>query len=136
MRTLKRNKRGLQYSNLITKETEVKTDSEGNILKTGGKETVYSIPDDLKGNIVDKNVGDTKAMEYGIDKADCDAVMLLEVNSHSLRVGSLIWRESEPKTDSQGNVLKSSADFIVKKISPTLNVDRIILKRLVNGKCE
>ena len=121
------------YSNLIAKEGMIKTDSQGNLLKTGEKDTAYSFPMKLKGNIVDTS-GVAYGTEYGLNNADCDAVISLTKNSYPIVEGSLIWRYTEPRTDNQGYAIKSSADYIVQKVNRTSNVDRVLLKRLVNGK--
>lgn len=134
MRTLRRNKSKLKYSNFLEKRAVIKTDDEGNLLKTGEKKSVYSQPQNLKGNIVTKGVGQLQATEYGLDMADYDAVLILDKGLYPLREGSLIWQDTEPITDEQGYADKTSADYRVMKIGSTLNVDKVILKRLVNGK--
>lgn len=134
MRNLQRNKTKLKYSNLVEKGEATKTDSHGNILKTGDKNPVYSTPANMKGNIVLNNSGQAEGVEYGLNKTDYSAVLLTEKNAYPISEGSLIWQNAKPKTDNEGHALKQSADYIVVKVSPTKNTDRIILRRLVNGK--
>lgn len=133
MRTLQRNKRPLMYSNLVKKEGTLITDKEGNLLETGENKYIYSEPDVLKANIVQSGQGYAEAVEFGLDKTDYDAVIVATKNKLPIVEGSLIWDKSEPMKDRFGTVRESSADYRVAKVSDTVNVDKFLLKRLVNG---
>lgn len=131
-RTLRRDRKPLKYSLFVEKEQQEETDSEGNILDTGEPLFIYDEPVDFKANLTMSGSEESQMVEYGIDKSDYDAVMLTPKNSLPIVEGSIIWDESEPQTDIEGHIKKSSADYEVVKKKPSTNVDRYILKRLVN----
>ena len=133
MRTLQRNKRSLKYSLLESKDAMSITDSEGNILETGESGDFYSFPVDFKANIVMRGNGYAEMVEFGLNPSEYNAVIVVAKNSLPLVEGSLIWDNSEPKKDRQGYIVKSSADYEVVKVAKTPNVDKFILKRLVNS---
>lgn len=131
MRTLQRNKQDLKYALYLGKLQKQKIDKNGNIVKVGDKKDTYSEPRPFKGNIA-LSGGDSEAAEFGLDLSDYDAKIILEKNLYPIKEGSLIWMDSEPVVDEDGHSLLTSADYRVVKKKPSLNVDRFVLKRLVN----
>ena len=130
MRTLKRNKKPLYYANLLGKRPKIKTDSEGHILKTGEKEDYYSEPIAFKGSIALSGSGYVEMVEYGVNYSEYNAKLIMPSNSIPLREGSLIWSDTEPTVDESGGGIKQSADYVVVRVSPSLNIDKYILQRL------
>lgn len=133
-RTLRRNKKPLKYSNLVVVEGKNIVDNDGNVLDTGESRKVYSTPIDFKANIVQSGNGQAEMYEFGLNLADFNAVIIVGKDTLPITEGSLIWENSVPITDTQGYAKKSSADYIVVKHSPTPNVDKFILKRLVTSE--
>ena len=133
-RTLRRNKQSLKYSNLVVVGGNTVTDNDGNVLNTGESRKVYSAPVNFKANIVQSGSGEAEMYEYGLNLADFNAVMVVAKGTLPIKEGSLIWHKSTPKTDKDGYAKKSSADYIVVKHSPTPNVDKFVLKRLVTSE--
>ena len=131
-RTLQRNKRPLQYANVAGKKAKTKTDKYGNEVKTGNEDIYYSEPIPFRVNIA-MSGGEAEAVEYGLNLSDYGAKLVLAKGTIPIKEGSLIWWQTEPETDDEGHALYQSADFIVKKYSPSLNVDKYILQRLVHG---
>lgn len=130
MRMLQRDKRNLKYAKLLGTRTKTKTDSKGNVVKTGEKEPYYSEPIDFKANIV-MSGGNADMVEYGLNLADYSAKIVTSKDYIPLKEGDLIWDKTEPIVD-DGNAVKTSADYVVVKKSPTPNVDKFILQRLVH----
>ena len=129
MRTLLRNKQNFKYANILTKSPKVLTDKEGNILKSGNSETYYSEPIDFKASIAESG-NESHMAEYGLNVGDYHAKLIVPHKSIPIKEGSLIWYNSEPEYDEFGGGTKKSADYVVVKITPQLNVDRLILQRL------
>lgn len=143
MRTLQRNKQGMKYALLIDEVPIYERDEGGNVkyidvdgeqvpVETGETELRYGKPVCFIGNI-SMSGGESKAVEYGIDMSAYDAVLIMQKNEILLTETSLIWLESEvgykdtAKTIVDGN----TADFKVKKVSPSLNQTKYLLERIV-----
>lgn len=109
-------------------------DNEGNKipLKTGEYETVYSAPVDFMGNI-SMSGGEAEAKEFGMDIGDFDAVIILEKDAIPITETSIIWHTSPVKyKDEQNTIVDSkSADYAVKRVSPSLNFTKVLLQRIV-----
>ena len=131
MRTLQKNKQDLFYASYLGKLQKQKIDKDGHIIKTGEKKDTYGEPNPFKGNIA-MSGGEAEAAEYGLDVSDYDAKVVFEKNLYPIKEGSIIWNESIPQIDDDGHSLLTSADYRVVKRIPSLNVDRFVLKRLVN----
>lgn len=131
MRTLQRNKTPLKYANLVTTEEVIEYDKHGDPVIVGEPDSYYSTPVDFKANIV-MSGGEAEAVEFGLNLADYSAKIVVSKGYLPIKEGSLVWDKTEPQLDQEGHSIKSSADYIVVKISPTPNVDKIILQRLVN----
>ncbi len=154
MRTLRRNQQKMYYSNLIGTAPIYETDEDGNIkyyedsegnrypLDTGETELIYGTPVEFRANIA-MSGGEAEAVEYGLSVADYQAVMVLTKGSVPLKEGSLIWHTSpveyeyggsEIEVEVNGETVKTTApkavssDYMVLKSSPSLNVDKFVLK--------
>lgn len=145
MRTLKKNKQGMHYAVLVGEEPVYKLDGSGNKIvdyvdedgneyyrKTGNMELVYSNPKFFKGNIA-MSGGDSKSTEYGIDVSDYDAVLVLDKDALEITETSLIWHKSEIGYKDTDRKIPdpNTADYKVKKVVPSLNFDKYLLKRIV-----
>lgn len=144
MRTLNKNKQQLYYANLIQGgEPIYKLDADGNRIVTyvdddgneyyeeiGVTKSHYSAPFELKGNI-SMSGGEAEAVEFGLNLADYSAVLVLPKNEAPIDEQTYIWHKSEPVVDADGFADKQSADYRVVKVSPSLNVDKFVLAKVV-----
>ena len=131
---LNRNKQKMYYA-LYGKEVPIYDyyiDSEGNEipLETGETKIVYENPVEFLGNI-SLSGGESEAVEFGLNLADYEAVLLVGKNTLPITESSLIWHTTEPTKDSDGNTNEYSADYRIVKISPSLNFDKYVLKKVV-----
>ena len=101
-------------------------------VETGEYETGYSAPVDFMGNI-SMSGGEAEAKEFGMDIGDFDAVIVLEKDAVQLTETSIIWHTSPVKyKDEQNTIVDSkSADYAVKRVSPSLNFTKVLLQRIV-----
>lgn len=141
MRMSNKNKQKMYYANQ-DKEVpiyEYYEDSDGNTypLDTGETKFVYEEPKEFDGNIA-MSGGESEAVEFGVSVGDYEAVLLLskgakdkEGNVIILKETSIIWFETEPQRDAEGNPDEFSADYRVIKPSPSLNTVRYVLKKVV-----
>lgn len=141
MMMLNQNKQKMYYANQdkIVPIYEEYTDEDGNTyqLDTGETKLIYGEPKEFCGNIA-MSGGEAEAVEFGISVADYEAVLLLskgekdkDGNVIELKETSLIWFETEPQEDADGNTNEFSADYQVIKPSPSLNTVRYVLKKVV-----
>lgn len=143
MRMLKKNKQKLHYSLFIEERPEYALDEFGNKIieyvdeegneyyrETGETERVYSLPVEFLGNI-SMSGGEAEAMEFGLNTADYEAVLIVEKGLLPVDESSLIWFESEPVINDNGLVDYVTADYSIIKISPSLNVDKYVLKKTI-----
>ena len=134
MRTLNKNKQELYYANQdkIVPVYETYYDSEGNAYKldTGETKQVYGEPVKFMGNI-SMSGGEAEAVEFGLNLADYEAVLIVGKNDLPVTETSLIWHDTEPSVDAEGYTNESSADYRIAKISPSINVDKYVLKKVV-----
>lgn len=135
MRTLNKNKQRLFYANQdrIVPIYEYYEDEEGNLipLDTGETKLVYGEPIEFKGNISLSNGGEVEIQEFGLSQADYSAILVVDKDYIPLTETSLIWFENEPKKDIDGNTDEFSADYRIVKISPSLNVAKYALQKVV-----
>lgn len=132
---------------------EVYTDNDGNefpILDENGNKTPmftgeYEM---LYGDAVEfmasisMSGGEAEEVEYGLTVADYAAVVITEKNASPLTEGAIIWKTSTPQYKYNGDEVsvdindqtirgrfteRTSADFVVMKKSPSINVDKFIL---------
>lgn len=111
---------------------EYYTDSEGNIIPidTGETTTGYELPVEFSGNIA-LSGGESEAQEFGLNLSDYEAVLVVGKNVLPIDETSLIWQNTEPKYNADGTVDRFSSDYTVVKVSPSLNVDKFVLKKVV-----
>lgn len=134
MRTLNRNKQKMFYS-LYLGETPVYdsyVDGDGfeHKVDTGEKKASYSMPKVFYGNIA-MSGGESEAVEFGLNLADYQAVLIMAKNTLPIDETSLIWLNTTPQYDTDGTPDQYSADYSVVKVSPSLNVDKYVLKKVV-----
>lgn len=143
MMTLNANKQKLYYANQDKIVPIYETDEDGNIiyyedsdgneypLETGITKIVYGEPVEFKGNIALSSSGEAQSVEYGLDMSSYSSVLVLDKGLIPLKESSLIWYENEPRNDKDGNVDEESADYRVVKVSPSINVDKYLLEKVV-----
>lgn len=134
MRMLNRNKQKMYYA-LYGKEVpiyEYYIDSDGNEipLETGETKIVYENPVEFLGNI-SLSGGESEAVEFGLNLADYEAILVVAKNTLPINETSRIWHNTEPTYNDDGTINESSADYKVVKVSPSLNVDKFVLKKIV-----
>lgn len=136
MRTSNKNKQTLYYALQSDKKLPIYdgfyTDEDGNQypLDAGEKEYVYLEPVAFKGNI-SMSGGESEAAEFGLNLSDYNAVLVMNKSEIPITETSLIWFENKPVYNNDGRVDEHSADYTVVKISPSLNVDKFVLKKVV-----
>lgn len=116
-----------EYGNIIYYE-----DSEGNKipLETGETEIGYGKPVKFFGNIA-MSGGESEAVEYGLDLSQYSAVLVTDKGLIPIDETSRIWHTTEPVVDENGYADEFSSDYMVVKLSPSLNVDKYVLKKVV-----
>lgn len=130
MRTLNKNKQKMYYANLIDSIQEEYEDEEGNRYPTGEPKNVYGEPIEFYGNI-SMSGGEAEAQEFGLNLADYSAVLIVGKNTLPITETSLIWHTTEPTKGNDGNTNQYSADYRIVKVSPSLNFDKYVLKKVV-----
>ena len=112
--------------------TETYYDDEGNAyeLDTGETELVYGEPIEFYGNIA-MSGGEAEAQEYGLSLSDYEAILVVSKNTLPIDETSRIWHASEPTKYDKGYTDEYSADYRIVKISPSLNFDKYVLKKVV-----
>ena len=118
---------------------EIYIDEEGNEyqLETGETKLIYGEPKEFDGNIA-MSGGEAEAVEFGVNTSDYEAVLLLSRkakdktgNVMKLKETSLVWFETEPQKDEEGNTNEHSADYRILAVKPSLNTARYVLQRVV-----
>lgn len=143
MRLLRKNMQPMKYSLQDGRVPIYERDENGDIVyievdgqkipvETGEYETGYSAPVDFMGNI-SMSGGEAEAKEFGMDIGDFDAVIVLEKGAIPITETSIIWHTSPVKhKDEQNTIVDSkSADYAVKRVSPSLNFTKVLLQRIV-----
>ena len=146
MRNLKKNKQTMYYALLNKTQPVYERDELGNIIyieidgvqvpvETGDTELVYSKPVKFKGNISTSG-GESKETEYGIDSTDYDAVLMMMKNELPITETSIIWHTSNIgyKDKDKTIIDDKSADYVVKKRSPSLNQFKYLLGKVLQHK--
>ena len=110
----------------------IEVDGQKIPVETGEYETGYSATVDFMGNI-SMSGGEAEAKEFGMDIGDFDAVIVLEKDAVPITETSIIWHTSPVKyKDEQNTIVDSkSADYAVKRVSPSLNFTKVLLQRIV-----
>lgn len=143
MRLLRKNKQKMKYSLQVGEVPIYERDEDGNIIyievdgqkvpvETGETEIGYSNPVEFMGNIA-MSGGEAEAKSFGVDISEYDAVLLMEKDKIPIDETSLIWHMSEVEyIDEQNTVVdRKSADYSIKRVQPSLNFTRYLLKRTV-----
>ena len=143
MRLLEKNKQNLKYALQVGEVPVYERDEDGNIIyievdgqkvpvETGETEPGYSNPIDFRGNIA-MSGGEAEAMSFGVDISEYDAILLMEKNRIPIDETSLIWHTSKVRyIDEQNTIVdRKSADYSIKRVQPSLNFTRYLLKRIV-----
>lgn len=143
MRLLRKNMQPMKYSLQDGRVAIYETDENGDIVyievdgekipvETGEYETGYSAPVDFMGNI-SMSGGEAEAKEFGMDIGDFDAVIVLEKDAIPITETSIIWHTSPVKYKGEQNTIvdSKSADYAVKRVSPSLNFTKVLLQRIV-----
>lgn len=154
MMMLESNKQKMYYSLLDSEIPVYERDEDGNVVyqsyidsdgneiffldengekipvETGDTELGYSDPVEFFGNIA-MSGGESEAVEFGLDVGDYSAVLVMDKGTLQIDETSLIWHTTEPKTDKNGMIDEHSADYTIIKTSPSLNVDKFVLKAIV-----
>jgi hypothetical protein len=134
MMMLNQNKQKMYYANQDREVPIMETyyDDEGNAYEydTGETELVYGEPIEFDGNIA-MSGGEAEAQEFGLNLSDYEAVLLVGKNTLPITETSRIWHTSEPTNDDKDYTDEYSADYRIVKISPSLNFDKYVLKKVV-----
>lgn len=137
MRTLNKNKQNMWYSLEGSAKDAVPVydyyvDSEGKEIpiETGETKVPYLKPVLFAGNIA-MSGGNAEAAEFGLSLADYEAILVMDKDSLPITETSVIWHNTEPQCNKDGTVDEKSADYSVVKISPSLNLVRYVLKKVV-----
>ena len=102
-------------------------------IETGSKEILYSEPVEFYGNIA-MSGSDVNRVEFGVSEANYEAVLIMAKGDIPITETSLLWFQTTPQTktiDDKKYAVESTADYRVLKVSPSLNVDRYILDKIV-----
>lgn len=143
MRLLEKNKQNLSMRYKLGEVPVYERDEDGNIIyievdgqkvpvETGETEPGYSNPIDFRGNIA-MSGGEAEAKSFGVDISEYDAILLMEKNRIPIDETSLIWHTSKVRyIDEQNTIVdRKSADYSIKRVQPSLNFTRYLLKRIV-----
>ena len=121
---------------MIETEPIKKTDENGEyVLRNGRKiptgeyKEVYSEPREFRSSI-SMSGGESQAVDFGLDFSAYDASLVLNKDVYPIKEMSLIWHTSEVKYKGD-EIDPKSADYLVKRKSPSLNYDKYLLSRIV-----
>lgn len=132
MRCLTRNKTIFSYS-LYDGQTEI-MDEYGNV--TGQYEVSYTPPKQMRGN-VSAAQGEIQSRQFG-ESETYDKVIVLDNPNIPIDEHSILWVDSQPKLDTDGNLILNSNgeantphDYIVKKVARSLNSVSIAISKVM-----
>lgn len=142
MRLSRRNQQKMYYSVQTDEVPVYETDDDGNIqyvpidgnlvpVTTGETEIGYSEPEEFHSSL-SMSGGETEDKAYGISTSDYDATCICPKNAYPIVEGTLIWHKSEIvyKDENKTIVDSSSADYVVVKVSESINFTKYALKAL------
>lgn len=141
MRTLAKNKQKMYYALQIGEVPVYETDADGNIIyitvdgekipvETGETKIGYGNPVEFFGNIA-MSGGESEAVEFGLNLGDYSAVLVVDKGLLPIDETSRIWHTTEPTMNADGTVDEFTADYYVVKVSPSLNVDKFVLQKVI-----
>lgn len=151
MRTVRRNKQPMKYALYLGNVDIVQTDFEGNpqyfedengekiYLVTGEKREIYDTPVEFEANFSTSG-GEAQSQEYGLDISQYDGIALFTKDAYPIVEGTIIWKDSEVEYDEDHKYftedmktlievhapVKTSADYVCKKISDSLSYTKAI----------
>ena len=135
MMTLNSNKQKMYYANQdrVVPIYEYYEDEDGNLipLDTGETKLVYGEAVEFFGNISLSSSGEVEVQEFGLNLGDYSAILVTDKDYIPLTETSLIWHTTEPTKDIDGNTNEFNADYRVVKISPSLNMSKYVLQKVV-----
>ena len=119
-------------------------DKDGNVMTTnvdgvavpveGTPLQGYSDAVEFKANI-SFNSGETQLAEYGLDVGSYNAIISADKGKFPIDEQTLIWVDSKPIYDAKTGLIKpESAEYKVVAIKTSLNEERFILKKRIEGK--
>lgn len=137
----------MHYALLLGTEPKYKLDADGNKIvvyvdesttppteyyeeEDGSDRKIYSEPVAFYGNIA-MSGGDVMRTEYGVNEANYEAVLTVDKGLLPIDETSLIWFKTLPVLNEFGEADEATADYRVLKVSPSLNIDRYILAKVV-----
>lgn len=133
--TLNSNKQKMYYANQdrVVPIYEYYEDEDGNLipLDTGETKLVYGEAVEFFGNISLSSSGEVEVQEFGLNLGDYSAILVTDKDYIPLTETSLIWHTTEPTKDIDGNTNEFNADYRVVKISPSLNMSKYVLQKVV-----
>lgn len=145
MRTARRIKQPMFYSNFTQSIPVYERDSEGNILyrtmpdgtsipiTTGETKQGYEIPHEFF-NSITATLTEDELKAFGGEKMAV-AKMTFHQGEFPFRTGTLIWKKSPVKYDKQGNVDPKSADYrVMGLLDEGQNFNRAILEKITKGE--
>lgn len=145
MRTLNRNKQTLYFANQLGMQPIYERDEDGNIkyievdgelvpIETGDTEMTYSKPQEIKANIA-LSGGEVSVVEFGVDSSSYDAILVVNKDEPILSETSLIWYKNKLvyKDMAKTEIDANSADYRVSRVSPSINVSKYLLQKVIKS---
>ena len=105
-------------------------DAEGNPMYVeDGTKLVYSEPIPFKANIASE-LNELHARSYGVDQSSIYSEICIEKGRYPIKIGTLIWKNTEPIINDDGVVDEKSADYTVMgDMTEPLSADWYLLQR-------
>lgn len=116
MKLMTRNIRPVWYSLYQSDELVTQTDEWGNVLNTGEHKVSYSDPVKIKASVSPAS-GQTQEEMFGTD-INYSKVMIIDNKNCPINEYSILWVETEPKFDDEGNPIY---DYVVAAVARSLN---------------
>lgn len=148
MRTMPKNKQNMWYSLQNTKTVTYELDENGDPIQlldidgtpmydehgnpiyiVSGEVLGYSTPVEFKASI-SSELNELSARSYGVSQSNVYSQIACNKGEFPFEIGTLVWRETEPQYDDDGNVLPKSADYTIMGImTENLHSDWYLLQR-------
>ena len=145
MRQLRKNDKWLYYANLASTADEYLLDDDGyektvivngeaRRIETGNSERTFDAPVKFLGHITPTGIetyahgNESYPLPQGIDISAYDGFLATMADDIPITEESLIWENTTPTYDSEGNVDELSADWIISRVAKTLNYAVYLLK--------
>lgn len=142
MRTLRRNKRIMYYALRNPEQVSYVRDDEGNIIydeidgeqvprESGNPAPAYLKPVQFLGNL-SLSTGFDDPKNFGMDISEYQYLLSVSQNDIPIDETSILWCETTPTFLDNNKTIPnpSSADFRVRRVSPSINESRYVLQRL------